>query len=186
MMKNIILLAAAGLVMVGCNPSEFFSQMSASDVERSASEAMKQSDIVQQKIDLIDAKKSAFPEFVELGLVDPELEAAGVAFRNDFDMDQKFLIEVEAILPDEDNTFYEAWLVSDDLSAPLSLGALTYNSLEDYSIQYESMDDLSSYHTVIITKETKADDEMEERLLIGQFKPDDSTEEIEESEEEVE
>jgi hypothetical protein len=156
------------LLFAGCSPADIFQKLSGTAVDQAAGEKIEQSEILLKKLERIEAKKQSFSEFVQLGSVDPDLEIAAIAFRNDYTLDQKTLIEVEAILPSASNKYYEVWVTGAD-KPPLSLGALEYLNLEDYFLSFETHEDLSEYTEIFITDELNADDTPEERVLIGTF-----------------
>jgi hypothetical protein len=171
MKLSAFLIILSAIILSGCNPQELFSQLAVSDVEQSAQEKINQSDAIKKKIETIETNKQTFAQTAELGLVQPDMEAGAFAFRNNFSLDQKTNIAIEAILPNADNKFYEAWLVGEDSDNYLSIGALSYIGPEDYQLIYSSADDTSNFPKVMITTETIADDTPEERLLIGTFNP---------------
>jgi len=170
-MKRIYLtiIAFSPLLFTACSPQELFSNLATSDVERSAAETVAQSDALKKKINTIETNKKTFSQTAELGLVRPDLEAAAFAFRNNFAADQKTIIVIEALLPDATNKFYEAWLTDDADETPMSLGALTYHGPQDYQLIFETNTDTTNLSKIMITTETIADDQPEDRVFIGTF-----------------
>lgn len=168
-MKIQILLLLTAISLSACSPQELFSNIAVSDVEKSAAESIEHSESLQEKLTLIDAKMKEFPSAVELGLVQSDLEAAAFAFRNDFTVDNKTIIHVEALMPDVPNGYYEVWLAGDGPEDQISIGVLEYLGPDNYSMVFESADNLSTYKTILITTETEADDTPEQRVMIGKF-----------------
>lgn len=175
MTRSIILFIFFTFTLSACSPQELFSDSNNSGADQSGIESIDQAKALEDKLRLIQAKQESFPESTEFGLVQPDFEGVAFAFRNSYDLDNKSLVEVEAIMPDAENKFYEAWLISDNPEDKINLGALTYNGPEDYSLSHKSDEDLTRFSTIIITVETSADDIPEERVLIANFSSESDT-----------
>lgn len=167
-MKEYIVVIVLGVLVAGCSPADLFSQLAVSDVEQSAAESVAQSEALNKKVEAIDEYKKSFFQTAELGLVRPDMEAAAYAFRNNFEADNKTIIQVEALLPDPPK-FYEVWLLGDTPEQVKSLGPLTYRGPEDFWLKFESAEDTRQFSQIIITNEQIADDIPEDRILIGTF-----------------
>lgn len=167
-MKYYLSLVLFGILVAGCSPADLFSQLAVSDVEQSAAESVAQSEALNKKIETIDQYKKSFFQTAELGLVRADMEAAAFAFRNNFEADNKTVIQVEALLADPPK-FYEVWLLGNTPEQVRSLGPLTYRGPQDFWLTYEDDEDTSQFSQIIITSEQIADDIPEERVLIGTF-----------------
>lgn len=78
-----------------------------------------------------------------------------------------YQVSVTANLLDPDKgTFYQAWLIKGD--DRLSLGKLTFEKA-GYIVGKSFTSDVSGYTQVIVSRENKLDDTMEEKILEGTF-----------------
>lgn len=124
----------------------------------------------RRKREIIEAKTASFPYVAHTVLEGIENAASYEVhmFRNDYTLDDKTLIEVEAILPDAQSHFYEAWL-HDEGGPYVSLGALTYQGPELYELRMESDTDIATMSGVLISRDTVADGMPDTIIARGAF-----------------
>jgi len=159
-----------GLTLSACKANDLFSQLSTSDVEQAAGESISLSEQKELKLARMEAKKEAFPTYIDLVTKGGETtQMTAIAYRNRYDLDQQSVIDIEAILPSPEQSFYEAWLVGDDPQNPIRLGVFEYKSEDDYILTYKTQEDLSNINQVFITRETTSDDEPETAIMAGEF-----------------
>jgi len=151
MTHKLILIITSALFLSACNPADLFSALSTSELEQTAQEAVKNSSVIEAKLARIESKKKAFPQYIELARPEtsPISQAVAFVFRNNFVSDQKMVIDIEAMLPDPKEQKYQARLVKDTVTEKI-LGDLEYRNLDDYTLIYESPEDLGEYQTVNI------------------------------------
>jgi hypothetical protein len=161
---KILIPLVVSFILVGCSSPTSRSNQPPLVDEQAA--AVVRDQIVQEKRELIEAKKSSFPISLELDMVEASLDYFAYAFRNQYSVDNKSVLEVEAILPDPQNRFYEVWLVKES-GEKINAGVLEYLRPDDYRLSFESSEDLSGYTIIQLTREVFADDQPEEVIAIG-------------------
>lgn len=165
--KSIMLLTTCAILLSACSIEDLFSQIATTPEEQGAREAIDRSEKIAQKQQVIDQKISQHDSSIRLNNVN-ETESFDVyVFKT---VNENTTIEVEALLPNPGKQVYQAWL-RDANNQTISLGPLQFNQDEDYSLSYTTNDDLSPYTTVLLSRESVADETLETVVMTGVFKP---------------
>jgi hypothetical protein len=164
-----LVFVSTSLLLAACTPGQFFADLATSAVEKAASEKIEVNEDRQLIVDLMEAKKSAFPESVTLIVQHDEDDFVGMAYRNDYDVDKKYLLDIESILPIPVEGGYHAWILNPESKEMKYLGELTKEDLGDYVFMFESSDDLRSFSHVVISLETTVGESLTQPILAGQF-----------------
>lgn len=168
-MKNLLIVFGISLFLAGCSFEDVFSMLATSDVEQAAGEVMEKQKAQQHKLDVIEAKKSAFPEHLVLAQVEEESSFQAVVFRNRYEIDDKSIIDIEAMMPDPGEKKYLVWVKSDEEKTYNNIGSLEYKSENDYIFVYEVDDDLTEKRSVVISLDAADVDQPEKPILSGVF-----------------
>jgi hypothetical protein len=97
-------------------------------------------------------------------------DSRGIAFRKIVGGALVLSFLADLVVP-EDEAFYQAWVVKegeDGQEEMVSLGKLT-PAKGGYVLEHSTQKDLEGYDTVIISKETVYDDQIEEKVLESSF-----------------
>ena len=169
-MKYILPLILAVILLSACSPGELFSQLAKSDIEQGAQEAIEQQQKQNQKLELIEAKKKSFPQMTLLTVQNEDDAYQAIAFRNNYSVDEKSILDIEAILPDpETNTHYYVWIKNLQEKTCALIGNLSQRDVDDYIFTYETDEDITNQSQVIISMDEEGATQPENIILSGAF-----------------
>lgn len=168
-MNKLLIITISTLLLTACSPAELFSQFATSDVEQAASEAVKRQNAQQQKLELIEAKKSAFPVSVLLTPSEEESVYQAIAFRNVHQIDERSILDIEAILADSEELEYIVWLKTPQSKTYQKLGVLSLRDVDDYFFTYETTEDITSLTQIFISLDDDTVTIPKNIILSGEF-----------------
>lgn len=167
-MKFFSLLTVSAILLSGCSFADIFAKLATSNVEEGARQEYEQSKVIEAKQAKISQDKQLYPDVAELKNVSETATSIGYAFRKI--ETGKISYAIEAMLPSAGSQFYEVWLRNPKNNKDsISLGAMKFNQSDDYSLETVVTKDLSDYSSLIISRETKADDKPETVIMTAAF-----------------
>jgi hypothetical protein len=166
LLMPLLILTTSAVLLSGCTFEDLFAKIATTPEEQGAHEAIVRSEKLAAKQQVIDQKISEHDTSIRLNNVN-ETETFDVYVFKSIE-DKTTIIEVEALLPNPGKQLYEIWL-RDAQNQAISLGPLLFNQDEDFSLTYATDDDLSSYSTVILSRESVADEVLETVIMTGVF-----------------
>ena len=159
-MKKIIFLILCTISLSACSPEKIFELIAKSDIEQAASDSVSQSgEVITNFETIIDSKKQQYPHFTKLESTEGD-SSYGYAFVGNIQADQKFPLEVHAVLPPlaQESHFYEAWLKEVGSGKLMSIGRMALNEdSNSRSLNSKSDKELAAYEKIIITEQQNQD-----------------------------
>ena len=172
-LKKTLAITIITIILAGCSKgSELFSMLATSDVEMAAGDQISNAEKKQVRIDLVKAKIAAFPQHALLEAKNPnDYQGVSVAaLRNDFNQDEKTLIEIESFLPSITQGEYVGWLTTPANQNIMEIGNIQEDQQGYYTLSYESTENTSQFTQIAISyRENESQDLMATEIFRGTF-----------------